>query len=130
MYKDSNSVVSTLVYGVQWDAALNFVSDAEHNIEFAGSWGNFSNSTGAAATNSGEANMNYTTGRNEAWQAKNIYDLAGNMGEWTMEANGKYERISRRGSYATSSSCGPYERVGVDFDWSGYLGFRVALYIK
>ena len=27
MYKDSNSVVSTLVYGVQWDAALCFVSD-------------------------------------------------------------------------------------------------------
>ena len=53
MYKDSTSVVSTLCYGVQWDAVMNFVSDATHNIKDSRSWGNYDNSTGAAATNSG-----------------------------------------------------------------------------
>lgn len=27
------------------------------------------------------------TGTNEAWQAKNIYDLAGNVVEWTIESS-------------------------------------------
>ena len=35
------SVVSTLCYGVQWDAIMNFVSDASHNIANSDGWGNY-----------------------------------------------------------------------------------------
>ena len=72
MYKDSTSVVSTLCYGVQWDAVMNFVSDAEHNIKNSKSWGNYSDTL-------------QTCGYSEDWKAKNIYDLSGNVMEWTME---------------------------------------------
>ena len=129
MYKDSTSVVSTLCYGVEWDAAMNFVSDANHNIADSVSWGNHKNSTGVAATNSGVLN---TTGKNEAWKAKNIYDLAGNVNEWTMESFAGYLRIPRSGCY--------YDFSSADYrvEWDGsrptmsmdYLGFRVALYLK
>ena len=108
MYKDSASVVSTLCYGVQWDAAMNFVSDADHNIIDARSWGNYDNSTGDAKTNSGSSNMNFTTGRNEAWKAKNIYDLAGNYEEWTMESSmAAPQRKIRGGSVGDSGLSEP-----------------------
>ena len=135
MYKDSTSVVSTLCYGVQWDATLNFVSDANHNIKNSVSWGNYKGSTGDAATNSGSSNMNYTTGRNEAWKAKNIYDLAGNVFEWTMEANDSYRRVYRGGSYADYKYAG-LNAPAIDRSYGGskdaddYMGFRATLYIQ
>ena len=132
MYKDSTSVVSTLCYGVQWDAVMNFVSDATHNIKDSRSWGNYNNSTGAAATNSGSSNMNYTTGRNEAWKAKNIYDLAGNVLEWTMESISSVNRVYRGGG-----SNGNGARRPASFRLNDYptganntLGFRATLYIQ
>ena len=129
MYKGSNSVVSTLCYGVQWDSIMNFVSDEDHDIEDPSSWGNYREAIGDAATNSGVLN---TTGKNEAWKAKNIYDLAGNVSEWTMESY--YGRVSRDGYYALMSG-----GVGYRDEEAGYgpladtyvgIGFRVALYIK
>ena len=132
MYKDSTSVVSTLCYGVQWDAVMNFVSDATHNIKDSRSWGNYNNSTGAAATNSGGSNMNYTTGRNEAWKAKNIYDLAGNVLEWTMESSSSNNRVYRGGNYNNNGANNPASsRYGSNpTNADGSLGFRATLYIQ
>ena len=132
MYKGSTSVVSTLCYGVQWDAAMNFVSDADHNIDDSRSWGNYDNSTGDAKTNSGSSNMNFTTGRNEAWKAKNIYDLAGNVFEWTMESDSSYNRVNRGGGYGFDGSGVPASDRSLDAPTiaSDYLGIRVTLYIQ
>ncbi len=99
MYANHQSVVSTLCYGVQWDAIMNFVSDKDHNIINSTSWGNCLNSEGAAKEFSGVDNMDYTTGRSEAWKAKNIYDLAGNVVEFTMEIESD-AAISRGGWYS------------------------------
>ncbi len=135
MYKNSSSVVSTLCYGVQWDAALNFVSDAEHNIVDSRSWGNYDDSTGNASINSGKSNMNYTSGRNEAWKARNIYDLAGNMEEWTMENEyltfaESYSRLLRGGACDVPGREGALYRNADGPYASDYFGFRPALYIK
>lgn len=132
MYKDSTSVVSTLCYGVQWDAVMNFVSDATHNIKDSRSWGNYNNSTGAAATNSGSSNMNYTTGRNEAWKAKNIYDLAGNVNEWTMESSSSYYRFVRGGYFNYVGTKYPASARSNYYPTDAYdrIGFRTTLYIQ
>ena len=133
MYKDSTSVVSTLCYGVQWDAVMNFVSDATHNIKDSRSWGNYRKSTGAAATNSGSLNMNYTTGRNEAWKAKNIYDLAGNVLEWTMESSSSNDRVYRGGSCSSPGAGAPASYRSLNFFPACAffdLGFRATLYIQ
>ena len=94
MYANSSSVVSTLCYGVQWDAIMNFVSDIDHNITDSESWGNYVRAKGAAKTDSG---VIQTTGKNEAWKAKNIYDLAGNVRELTMECFWPWNRWVRGG---------------------------------
>lgn len=128
MYKDSSSVVSTLCYGVQWDAVMNFVSDAEHNIKNSVSWGNYADSTGDAATNSRSLQK---TGTNEAWKAKNIYDLAGNVWEWTMESLSSVGRIGCGGRYDESGSDLPASIRDGDYPYDGrvFLGFRPTLYI-
>ena len=76
--KDSeNEVASTLCYGVQWDAIMNWISKDNNLSKYltdSSQIGNYSNSGSPAKT-----------GANDNYQTKNIYDLAGNVGEWTME---------------------------------------------
>ena len=93
----SSYAQSTMVYGNQWDEIMSWLvssggkTSSEVNTN-SSSWGNYSNSTGAAATNSGSKQ---TSGKNEAWKANNIYDLAGNCREWTQEASYTSYRIGR-----------------------------------
>ncbi len=123
MYKNSKSVVSTLCYGVQWDAVMNFVSDEDHNITDSSSWGNYFDPTGADAINNRKLQ---TCGKSESWKANNIYDLAGNVGELTMECFASTNRITRGGDYSTPGVAGGAScRVA-----SNTCGFRVTLYLK
>ena len=129
---DTNEVTSTLIYGIQWDMMLRYVADEEHNVIDSSSWGNYSDSIGDAAANSGEINMNFTTGRNESWKAKNIYDIAGNIQEWTMESYDSTIRVTRGGDYRGSSIYSPVSvrYYSSPYNRYGHLGFRITLYIK
>ena len=157
MYDDQKvGVQSTLCYGVQWDAVLRFVKD-KYNVTNSTVWGNYANHkftfTGRYSTDWGETwspeevtNMEkpianeenewtyylLTTGASEANKAKNIYDLAGNIFEWTMEAISSDYRVNRGGGYDFSG--GSYPASDRDnnnpIDCSVSLGFRPTLYIK
>jgi hypothetical protein len=123
-------VTSTLIYGIQWDMMLRFVADDDHNVNDSSNWGNYNNSTGDAAVNSG---LVQTTGKNEAWKAKNIYDIAGNVWEWTMEAYQSSARILRGGCYVNDGSIlsAAYHAGSNEVVVSSRSGgFRVALYVK
>ena len=94
---NNEKVKSEMIYGNQWDRVLNWLVDTgakeqEEVYSNSSSWGNYDDSSGAAATDSGSKQ---TSGKNEAWQANNIYDLAGNYQEWTQEACSTYSRILR-----------------------------------
>ena len=103
MYQNSkkvganNNVASTMIWGCMWDRALIWLTETDEktysDLMNSSSWGNHSNSTGAAATDSGSRQP---TGTNEAWKANNIYDLAGNVDERTLEANSTGRRVVRR----------------------------------
>ena len=91
MYTKSSScgVTSTLCYGVQWDAVLNFIDPDYVNGNVTGfvkDSSNMGNYSGSIAT----------TGSNTDYQQKHVYDLAGNVYEWTMEALGTLSRVNRR----------------------------------
>ena len=92
MYTKSSTcgVTSTLCYGVQWDAALNFIDPDYVN----------GNSTGFVKDSSNMGNYDSgriaTTGSNNDYQQKHVYDLAGNVNERTMEALGTLSRVNRR----------------------------------
>ena len=69
------------------------------------------------------------TGSVETDVSKNIYDLAGNCLEWTMEAYGTNSRVIRGGYYNYT-----YPVSGRDYDDPAYnngnYSFRPTLYIK
>ena len=127
---------SKLISGAGWDRTLNWLIETKAKTENevfvnSSSWGNYKDSTGNAKTNSGSGNMNYTTGRNEAWKANNIYDLAGNVCDWTTEALSSDKRVIRGGCCSYGGSYDPASgRGGDDSGYSGYsVGFRPALYL-
>ena len=104
-FGDESNTCSRMIWGCQWDQVCKFISTYKEENETKNrdlsnscSYGNYSNSTGDAATNSGRDNFNYTTGRNEAWKTNNIYDFAGNCREWTQEAYSSNYRTLRGGN--------------------------------
>ena len=109
MYSDSDSVTSTLCYGCQWDAMCRYIGDNNRTTPSK----NALELTGSVGTD----------------VSKNIYDLAGNCTEWTMEAFSQSSRVYRgsnfRGSQALSIR--NYDTPSVNYDG---CSFRISLYIK
>ena len=109
MYSSSNSVTSTLTYGCQWDAMCRYIGDSQRTtpkksaIEL----------TGSVSTD----------------VSKNIYDLAGNCTEWTMEAYNTSYRVYCGGFY---NYAGPVSDRFYNYPANhyGYYSFRPTLYIK
>lgn len=126
MYKDNNThkVTSTLCYGVQWDAALNFINP---NYESGTATGYVKNSTGKGNYSGNIA----VTGSNTDYQQKHIYDMAGNVYEWTMEACSTNRRLYRGGRYDRDGKGYPtsYRVSNNPGAADTYMGLRVALYM-
>ena len=146
---------STLCYGVQWDAAMKFVEDSTHSTSNSTNWGNYKNnawnitrttarytdstnvSTGSwtnITSNKEKTNSEsflLTTGASDSFKAKNIFDLAGNVYEWTMEAGSSTNRVYRGGSYSSDGSSYPasFRLDSTPTHSSRSFGFRSALYL-
>lgn len=139
--KNNNTVTSTLVYGVQWDAALKFIDPSYTGFAKNSSrqgWyaDNLRNTTeGNITTNPNiitGVDLIYSENPNKIMnRQKNIYDMAGNVAEWTMEV---YEtgRAIRGGTYDSDGAVVPTSFRGA---WnvptliSADVGFRIALYL-
>ncbi len=105
----SDKVESKMIWGLQWDLACDFISKKgeQKSITDSRNWGNYNNSTENATVMDGETKKygsKQVTGYSEYWKANNIYDLAGNLWEWTQEAYGTIHRAFRGGSCGTDGS--------------------------
>ena len=121
---EEHDVVSTLVYGVQWDAIMYFLKDVDNPNVPGKKY--IEDSTGMGVYNLTAAN------RTGNYEVKNIYDLAGNVAEWTMEGRSKYNRYARSGHWVTTGYKNPasYRNSMLVDRVLGSYGFRVALYLK
>ena len=143
--KGANTNVETgMIWGNQWDRTLMWLIETgsktkEQIADDSTSWGNYYNATfeyvnssGSTATKNEGSSTRIPTGSAEYTKANNIYDLAGNVRDWTMEAISTGSRVCRGGSY---SSGGDNYPAGIRYDnvptySNGVYGCRSALYIK
>ena len=131
----SNEYVQTgLLTGKAWDTTCHWIEGSLKSINELASlkdsryYGNYNNSLSPANENSVTKR---TAGFNENWKVKNIYDLAGNVWEWT-SATYSSGFIDRGGSYNDDGSVDPVScrRDYVASNTDGNIGFRLRLYIK
>lgn len=132
----SNKYVQTgLLTGTAWDTTCHWIEDSLNSINASASlknsryYGNHTNSLAPANINNGSLK---TAGYSEYWKVKNIYDLAGNVWEWTSENCGGSSFLYRGGSFYYSGGSLPVSfRYYCEATYTNDdRGFRVRLYIK
>ena len=131
---DASSVQSGLLTGKAWDRTCHYIEDyittinTNSTLRDSRYYGNYSNSQAPADNGKGTKQV---SGYNENWKTKNIYDLAGNVWEWTYEAYSSY-RIYRGGIYSNDGDNYPvsYRIYFTPSDIRDNIGFRLRLYIK
>jgi Tfp pilus assembly protein PilE len=124
----TTEVKSGLLTGKQWDTVMKWLQNSGKNVTDSRTWGNHSDSQSPA--NVSAYGSKQVTRCSEYWKANNIYDLAGNVWEWTNEIYGS-DRVFRGGGYDVSGSTGPaaYRNCNtLTFTFSS-VGFRSVLYI-
>lgn len=90
------SLTSTLCYGIQWDATMQFLDG--NYMDGNCSEGSYIKKDKDKGNYVG-GNTNTITGLNNNYCVKNIYDMGGNVWEWTMETyQDSATRIIRGGS--------------------------------
>ena len=127
LYNSNNyGATSMLCTGACWDSMLDFIKDEEHNATSSADWGNYSDaefnitrgkyakivsytlSTFQSLDNEYQktetAKVLLTTGATDRNSAKNIYDVAGNCQEWTLESYSSNSRVCRGGAYMHTGS--------------------------
>ena len=135
----SNEYVQTgLLTGTAWDTTCHWIEDSLSSINGSASltdsryYGNYKDSLAPANKNSGTKRK---AGYSENWKTKNIYDLAGNVCEWTSETLSSISHFVFRGGSYNSGSGGSghpvsYRDINGASSTYDYFGFRVRIYIK
>jgi len=119
--KASISLTSSMIWGSQWDQIMIWMRNVKN--EYRNSFyvinsldmGNFTSNI-------------LPTG---CYKVKNIYDLAGNVADWTLEASGNSVRVMRGGqNYFTYDNFrwAGTRMTGSPSNFSGQHGSRLSLY--
>ena len=153
----NENVQTSMIWGSLWDETIQWLLESGAQIQDGENgtreitesdintdstkWGNYSNATfeyrttsGGTSTKNASSSTITPTGSAEYTKANNIYDLAGNVWDWTLEANSTNDRVFRGGYYYSYGSDFPasyrYSNYPTNNFNSYYLGCRASLYIK
>ena len=127
---DSQEFTSSLLTGAAWDRTLGWLEEtgAVSSIEIVGdskNWGNYYDDSFSGTTDL------INTGSMTQTEKNHIFDLAGNVEEWTTEASSSGHRVFRGGYYNSTGSIYPCSRryYSSPDPTNSVIGFRLALYL-
>ena len=150
----NSSYTSSLMFGIQWDLVCKFLEVkgglviADINSD-SSNWGNYNNAertvTSGKAKQQGtpwtaitekktiNSSILLTTGASDETKKMNIYDLAGNEYEWTLEhanSSSDHHCVGRGGGYYDAGSYYPVSYRSYDTTTNSYstVDFRCVLY--
>ena len=143
------SAGAQMIWGIQWDETLKWLIDTGEKTyrevsSNSTSWGNYqdnsftyyTNTSKSTATKSSGSITIIPSGAYEGANANNVYDLAGNLRDMTLESNGggaTTYRYVRGGIYNADGSNLPssnrYNGISPSDSGDG-IGFRCTLFIK
>ena len=118
----NNNVTTSMIWGCQWDAVMRWMwnqgGDKKTYTYDSTGKGNYSGSRKA-------------TGSDPEYAVNNIYDMAGNISDWTIEAYGTTYRVYRGGYYNDNASGYPASDRGSNGPTgsNSFVGSRLALYM-
>ena len=123
----SQKVVSSMIWGSQYDAMLKWMKGNKINVTSSSPTDLSIGTTSKNTTRvTGGANNGQTVSKDKL---SNIYDLLGNSREWTQEANNTNYRVYRGGRYDTGHAPSYRNYYGPTLT-NSYGGSRLTLYIK
>ena len=104
LYGKNNSITikSCIPTGTMWDTIMKWIENENNGLTIdSRDWGNYKDSI---IDENVEYGKYLKTGNSEFWKKKNIYDIAGNVHEWTLEELKSDNSITlMRGGWATTS---------------------------
>ena len=135
---------SSMIWGSQYDQIMIWMKNIENDEETTR--GKYYVTNGVVKGNYGKITINgneikdgndkttspASTGSQETYRVKNIYDLAGNVYEWSLEAYDTDRRVLRGGFYLTTDAkyTRPDDRYNAYYPTNSnfYYGSRLTLY--
>lgn len=111
------SISSSMIWGSQYDAMINWVLTGKDKERIA------------ETTNGNHSNSVVNTGETTTDKINNIYDLEGNLEEWTLEATSDSGRAKRGGCINSNNSIS-YRYYTLPNNYLSTCGSRITLYIK
>ena len=124
----SQKVVSSMIWGSQYDAMLKWMKGNKINVTSSSPTDLSIGTTSKNTTRvTGGANNGQTVSKDKL---SNIYDLLGNSREWTQEAHLTSYRIYRGGDYDLSSEPSYRNSINNPTYTRSNIGSRLTLYIK
>ncbi len=140
--KNENTNIETgLMWVNQKDRILMWLIESgnkskEEICKDSSGWGNYKNASfeyininGEKVTKESNVSERIPTGSSEYTKANNIYDLAGNVSEWSMEGSNTYYRTHKGGNFIGDGNA-TQSQAFYPSSGASYIGSRAMLYIK
>ena len=117
MYADNEAVFSTMITSKEWNATMSLRGNPTRATNTYTKKPDLSGSAYIGTTDTYDV-------------SKNIYDLAGNVHEWTLTADSTSYRVGRGGNCISGSGSARITSIDYPYGYSYRVGSRLALYIK